>query len=114
MSSITSHVVSATASSVVVAAIIPDIDLWSLMAAFVGGLLFIINEQELAWWKRIIYLPMATFIGYTGAEELLSRFSITSRPLAACIGGAIAITVILRIISAAETMSIFSKKDGGG
>lgn len=112
MNSVTTHAVAGAASTVTVAALFPDVDLWSLMAAFVGGLLFIINEQELSLWKRVIYLPIATFIGYTGAEELLVRFSVHSRPLAACIGGAIAITVILRIISLAETWS-FGRKDGG-
>lgn len=85
-------------ASVGFAALLPGIDLWTLLCACAGALLFVVSAKDTALWERIIYLPVGTLGGYVAAAEIKSHFHMVSLPLAAFFGGLLIIVFGLRVV----------------
>jgi hypothetical protein len=90
-----------TVSSVVsvgLVALLPGVDMWTLLCACAGALLFVLSAKETALWERILYLPVASIGGYAAAAEISQRFAIVSLPLAAFFGGLLIIGIGMRAV----------------
>ena len=85
-------------ASVVLVSLLPGINMWVLLCACAGALLFVLNAKETTLWERILYLPVATVGGYAAADEICQRFTIMSLPLAAFFGGLLIVAVSIRAV----------------
>lgn len=94
--------------SVGLAALLPGIDLWTLLCACAGALLFVVSAKETVLWERIIYLPVGTLGGYIAAAEIKAHFDMVSLPLAAFFGGLLIIIVGLRIVQFVQNGDLHS------
>lgn len=95
-------------ASVGLAALLPGIDLWTLLCACAGALLFVLSAKETVLWERIVYLPVGTLGGYIAADEIRQHFPIVSLPLAAFFGGLLIIIFGLRIVQFVQNSDLQS------
>lgn len=95
------HVLVATAG-VATAGLIPGVDAWVLLSAFLGASVYVISSSEMEMWKRFLYLPIATLLGYIAAAELAKRVGV-SEVLAGAVCGAVIIAVLLWLINFVQT-----------
>lgn len=104
--------VSGSAASV---GVFTHVDGWSLAAAFMGAVVYVLQSTEIAVWKRIIFLPVSVYIGYIAADDIMIHTGLSSRAVAAFITAAFTITVITKLLAAVRTYdidlsSIFKRK----
>ncbi|HHX1016853.1 TPA: putative holin [Escherichia coli] len=84
--------------SVGLVALLPGVDMWTLLCACAGALLFVLSAKEIALWERVLYLPVASIGGYAAAAEIRQHFAMVSLPLAAFFGGLLIIGVGIRAV----------------
>lgn len=100
------HTLAAMSGGAVAAGVMSSIDGWSLAAAFMGAVVFVLQSTELAVWKRLVFLPISVFIGYIAADEVMSHSGLGSRAVAAFVAAALTITVITRLMTVVRTYNI--------
>ena len=97
------HTLAALSGGVAAAGVMSQVDGWSLAAAFMGAVVFVLQSTELAVWKRLVFLPISVFIGYIDADEVMSHFGLDSRAVEAFVAAALTITVITRLMAVVKT-----------
>lgn len=63
-----------------------------------GSLVFVMNSDEVRMVHRLIYVPLATFVGVVSADDILSLTSIGSRAVAAFFGAAVTVAVASKAV----------------
>lgn len=97
------HTLAALSGGAAAAGVMSQVDGWSLAAAFMGAVVFVLQSTELAVWKRLVFLPISVFIGYIAADEVMSHSGLGSRAVAAFVAAALTITVITRLMTVVKT-----------
>lgn len=88
----------ALATSVGLASLVPGINGDALIGAVAGGTLFVVSANDLPVWKRLVYLAISVVAGYLGASEVTRLFNVGSSGLAAFFCAACVITLTLGLI----------------
>ncbi|NIJ70585.1 putative holin [Xanthomonas sp. 60] len=96
----------ALATSVGLASLLPGIDGDALIGAFAGATLFVVSAKNLPLWKRLIYLVISVVAGYLGNGEVMGLFKLQSAGLASFLCSALAITVTLKMIERSDRGSL--------
>lgn len=86
-------------------AFIPGVDVYLLFCACAGGLLYVVLAKEIKVWQRIVFVPLATILGYIAAYDAQEYIGMKSAYLAAFICGALGIAIIVSILSKIESGS---------
>lgn len=85
-------------STVGLSAFLPGVDVVLLFCACAGGLLYVVWAKEIKVWQRIVFVPLATILGYIAAHDAQSYIGVKSAYLAAFIVGAVGIALIVSVL----------------
>lgn len=88
-------------------------DGWVLISAFSGAILFIAQEEEASFCKKIVFIPLAMYVGCLVSGEIMSQYGLHSQAAAAFFGAALVVPVVSKLISAirkGDAFSLFKRK----
>lgn len=91
------------ASGIVLAALIPGVDVNAVIGSFAGALFLVVFSADLSVPKRVGYLVSSWIFGYFAATELAARQMMQSTGLAAFIGGLLCVGICIGLLDWMQT-----------
>lgn len=91
------------AGGIVLASLIPGVDVNAVIGGFAGALIFVVVSADLSVPQRIGYLIGSWIFGYVAATELASRQLVQYTGFAAFIGGLLCVGICIGLLDWMQT-----------
>lgn len=91
------------ASGIVLATILPGVDLNAVIGAFGGAFCFVIFAKNISIWQRFFYLLAGWVGGYAWAGESAAQSWLKTSLFSSYVAGLLCVTVCMSVLEAIET-----------